>query len=280
MKYLFALAIAALLLSIAAPATTDNVGFAKNGSSGGSPGTLTYHGGPLMVTNSVRVILWAPAGFTYGSGYTELIDRYFTDVAATKGSTDNVYGVLPQYNVQNNTTYEGMLVDTNPYPPRACSGNTWCISSTQIRAELPTFLRSQGVGPSDTRANMLFLPQGVSVCSGGNCSYVNMCGFHGWTLDSGHWLYGIMPYQPWPGYCAKPNWPKPNGNDADVVLSTASHEHIEMITDPFPYSGWADNINREIADRCVGNFGPQVINGNPYELQSEWSNLRGCVYSG
>jgi hypothetical protein len=82
----------------------------------------------------------------------------------------------------------------------------------------------------------------------------------------------------------------PNGNVADVTISAASHEQIEMVTDPIVGRSWMDASRNEIGDKCDLEFGNpigatpggvnfnQQINGTNYMLQQEWSNAAGgCV---
>ena len=95
----------------------------------------------------------------------------------------------------------------------------------------------------------------------------------------------------------------PNGDQqADVSLKYISHEQLESITDPLPPNGWISaqgtgGSGGEIGDQCntTGSFDPngagtnpnaflptlggsngtffdQLDNGNPYYVQSEWSN--------
>lgn len=78
----------------------------------------------------------------------------------------------------------------------------------------------------------------------------------------------------------------PNGNpDADVEISPLSHEIMEAITDPDVSTGWYDAVGNEIGDECAyrfdtplggtaadGNVYNQVINGNHYLTQTEFSN--------
>src|SRR5207253_2374311 len=80
----------------------------------------------------------------------------------------------------------------------------------------------------------------------------------------------------------------PNGDAADATINTISHEHNEAITDPYGDAWWA-NSQDEVADLCNFDFGTpvggaagaeynQVINGNHYWLQREYSNDdSGCV---
>ena len=96
----------------------------------------------------------------------------------------------------------------------------------------------------------------------------------------------MVPYEANDGCAGEQS---PNGNDADPALDSVSHEHIEMITDPYG-SAWFDNTSdgNEIADKCPVYGAPlgvtptgeynQTINTHPYWLQEEWSNRAGgCV---
>jgi hypothetical protein len=80
------------------------------------------------------------------------------------------------------------------------------------------------------------------------------------------------------------NIQSPNGNvDGDVEISPTSHEIMEAITDPDTVTGWYDQIGFENGDECAyvygtpvggsaGTFFNQVINGNHYLTQEEFSN--------
>jgi hypothetical protein len=89
----------------------------------------------------------------------------------------------------------------------------------------------------------------------------------------------VMAGQRWSG--------TPNNNpDGDTVISPTSHEVNELITNPdnngFTASGWFDVAGFENGDECnfvygtvqgtPGQFFNQVINGNHYLTQEEFSN--------
>ncbi|HZT85662.1 MAG TPA: hypothetical protein VE984_09615 [Gaiellaceae bacterium] len=76
--------------------------------------------------------------------------------------------------------------------------------------------------------------------------------------------------------------------DADVEISPLSHEIMESITDPNTSNGWFDGIGNENGDDCAyvygngtwtdmlggspGTFYNQIINGDHYITQEEFSN--------
>jgi hypothetical protein len=91
----------------------------------------------------------------------------------------------------------------------------------------------------------------------------------------------VIPYNAVPGHCQSGN-PRPNGSPADPTISTISHEHNEMVTDPSG-DAWINPDGSEGGDLCITNFGPalggtgssaynEVIDGGHYYLQEEWSN--------
>jgi PKD repeat protein len=107
-----------------------------------------------------------------------------------------------------------------------------------------------------------------------------------------------------PKYCQSDNnaaVQEPNGDGGDVAIKYMSHEDSETITDPLVGSGWYDTASgNEVGDNCnywdgtvtdvaagddpnafeptlggsasAGTLFDQLINGDQYYTQSEWSN--------
>ena len=69
-------------------------------------------------------------------------------------------------------------------------------------------------------------------------------------------LYAVIPYNAVPGHCQSDN-PRPNGSTADPTISTISHEHSEMVTDPVG-DAWIDSSGSEDGDLCLTSFGPAI----------------------
>lgn len=82
-----------------------------------------------------------------------------------------------------------------------------------------------------------------------------------------------------------------NDSAGDSTVNVTSHEANETITDDLG-NAWYDRQGNENGDKCAWKFGTalgnngcgnynQVINGDDYYLQGEWSNhSSGCVWSG
>jgi hypothetical protein len=261
-------------------------------------GNLTYHGGPVLVTNRVYAIYWVPAGYTVSSGYQSTINQFFTDVAHDSGSTSNVYWSDTQYtnsagtHIRYSTSFGGSAVDTKALPASGCkdSYTTVCLSDAQLRTEI----NSVATAHAWSRANaifFLFTAKGIGSCSGSSCAFSTYCAYHSsWAPSAGRTYYANMPYADTvPSACDAGN--KPNNDDADATLNVTSHEHNEAITDPRG-NAWYDAAGFENGDKCAwvfgtqlggtsGHFYNQVVNGHHYELQQEWSNQTSrCVLTG
>ncbi|MEA2556680.1 MAG: hypothetical protein QOG88_218 [Actinomycetota bacterium] len=260
---------------------------------------LLYHGGPVMRVNTTYAIYWVPSGSTMASNYKTTINRYFTDVSADSGKTSNVYFTETQYTdttgaIAYSSTFGGAIVDTNPFPANGCSvysGVTRCLTDAQISAEVRKVVNAHGLPSDGTHAYFMFTPKGVGGCfaaTGNTCAFTYYCAYHS---NLNNLLYANMPYaNTKPAACDSGE--SPNGNDADATLNVTSHEHREMINDPYG-TAWWDKRGYEGSDKCAWNFGAslgtaangslynQLINGHQYYLQQEWSNAKsGCVLRG
>jgi hypothetical protein len=263
-------------------------------------GNLRYHNGPVELTNKVYAIYWVPSGYTVSSSYESLISRFFTDVAAANGSTSNVYYSDTQYYNSSNqhiaysSTYGGSVVDTNPLPASGCTDSVTpvCLSDAQIQSEVARVAAAQGWSHNPNNEFFMFTAKNIGSCvSSSECSFSYYCAYHSW-FGSGSTvtLYANMPYADTdPSACDAES--HPNGDDADATINVTSHEHNETITDE-QGNAWYDLEGYENGDKCAWNFGSQIgstshgnynqlINGDPYELQLEYSNAhRTCVQTG
>jgi hypothetical protein len=174
-------------------------------------------------------------------------------------------------------------------------------SASELAANTPIYLI---IAPGDV--NVCFLA-GTRCFATTDCSYhAYFVDNHGDNV-----LYAVIPMQihgpgfhgvVWPKVCQYDNnhvVQEPNGDVADVVLTHLSHELNETITDPInQISGWFDTSGNEDGDLCnaygpfipagvnnanafsptlggsetAGTLYTQLINGDRYYTQSEWSN--------
>ena len=270
---------------------------------------MDYNGGPVMPSNTDYMVLWSPAGLSaYPAGYVSGLRTFFTDLAHDSGGHQNVDSVSAQYNdltgafARYQTTFGGVLVDTDPYPPTECPAAapvTACLTDPQIQTELEQFVASRGLKTDLSHEYFLLPPPHVETCftndpttGFGGCSagepsnLAAFCAYHSNTSLSPMLIYSDNPFDATNPLCQDGN--NPNGIADGEINGGLSHEQNESVTDPLPNDAWTNgagaNQGQEVGDQCVGMMGTplgtapngakynQVINGHFYWFQEEWSN--------
>ena len=297
------LALAALLL-----VATASSGSAASPHRGLIRGVVPRSGPPAVAphrfSRSKAINAAGPTTLTFDPSYQTHINQYFTDVAADKGFSTNVYSVATQYSdtsgaVQYKSTVGGSYVDKDPLPANGCDDGVdpYCITDQQIANEIQTVMTAKGWRGGLDHVFFLMTPNGVGSCFdalGTECTTNAFCAYHNYFVDSNveNVIYANEPYMGPSGDCigTSPGDIQgfPNDVDSDTTINTISHEHNEAITDPLtdPNSlAWIAADGSENGDLCAYGFGAQtgtgagaynqVINGHHYELQQEYSNTPG-----
>jgi serine protease len=174
-------------------------------------------------------------------------------------------------------------------------GGTWNDTSSvptsptqsQIAAEASAAATHFG-GVNTSADYMVFTPTGHSQNGFGT----QWCAYH---TSSGNLSFSYIPYQPDAGASCGMNFV--NGSDNsfgngyfDGFSIVAGHEYGEVITDPYPNTGWLDSRGAENADKCAwissgqGAASNIALGSNNFAVQSLWSNAfnggtGGCVLS-
>jgi hypothetical protein len=268
---------------------------------------VQYHGGPLMPSNTNYTLYWAPPKSpSYPSEYQTGVNKFFGDLAADSGGLENVDSVLIQYEgggqkPSYDSHFGGQLIDEDPYPPNGCTAATICLTDEQIRAEVTSFVQANHL-PEDLEHEYFVLTpptvescfeSGGEMCSGGVPNPEGYCAYHSYITNGTHViLYADDPYVG-ETVCDTHEYPNNNVSDAEVA-GGLSHEHAESVTDP-EGDAWLNNRSGdEVGDLCrtfepeseygkelgTSNGAPynQLINGDPYFYQQEWSNeIDGCA---
>jgi hypothetical protein len=262
---------------------------------------LFYEGGPVLHANRTHLIFWAPSnwGLTFEPGYIALIKRFLADVAADSRRPTNVYSLSGQYRDSGGaaayaSSHAPALLDTYRATNRCVeppSAPLWthCVSDAEIAGEIARVVNADHLPQTGRDIYFLLTPDGMgsceftgpSDCALGGSAPGSYCGYH--TTGYGL-LYAVIPYNAVPPHCQSTS-PRPNSSSADPAISTVSHEHNEVVTDPLG-DAWLDPSSQENGDLCLTNFGPalggsgagaynEVIHRDHYYLQEEWSNRDG-----
>jgi len=183
------------------------------------------------------------------------------------------------------------------------TGYSACLTDTQLRAEVAHVLSTHSLSSDLTHIYALFLPKGVEscfypdnvptgrqqACTINSTPSAAYCAYHSAAGSTNNSIYASMPFPIYQsatgrscavGGSSAPQSPN-NQTDADVVLSTLSHEVSESMSDPHLDSWYAVDGN-ENGDLCsyiygnvsgtAGHFYNQTINGHHYLTQEEFSN--------
>jgi PKD repeat protein len=177
------------------------------------------------------------------------------------------------------------------------------IAADGLPSDGPT---AGGQLPGGAPIYFVVLPSDVDVCFGdgsGTCASNDFCAYHSSYADGpNNVLYATIPTVAlgspqnakgcqWDGNSAVQ---EPNATIADVGLKYISHEDNETITDPLGTGWWNNYTGNENGDNCndydtnaaaftptlggdagTGTLYNQLIGGDQYYLQSEWSNGSG-----
>ena len=263
---------------------------------------LLYGGGPVMPANTNYALYWAPAGSpAYAAGYQSGVNRYLEDLAHDSGGNQNVDSVATQYGDSEghvaaySSHWGGALLDTHAYPANGCVAAPKCLTAEQIEAEIQRFVEAEGLPTGLEHEYFLLTPPGVESCFEANnkeCSAgatvgAAYCAFHFFiSSPSGPIVYANDPYVVGNEGCD--DGEHPNGPADAALQGGLSHEHNESITDP-EGNAWVGPEGNENGDKCRtfqestefgtplglaedGSHYNQLVNGDKYWYQQEWSN--------
>jgi hypothetical protein len=295
-----------------APLAGSTVGTAFADPLDGTNAGVTYHGGPVMHSETTYAVFWDPAG-AFQAGTEQTVANYLQNVAHDSGGNANVFSVAGQYadaagNAAYSQSYGGTLIDRDPYPAGGgCSTTTGtastCLWDSQLLTELQSFITARGLPIGMSDMYVVLTPDTVVTCmdGGGQCSTNSYCSLHSYATEgSSTLLYLMIPFTLLDSASdakscqedGNANVQEPQGDPgfADVAIKALTHEMLETVTDPL-LNAWYDAAGNEIADICNGttwnpeSFLPteggsasagtlydETINGAHYYLQGAWSN--------
>jgi hypothetical protein len=265
---------------------------------------LTYWGGPVISKVHVVAVFWGP---NINTAVTGGIGQFFTDITnsrfydlLTEYSTTGILGAAAPAVSTNQSIVRGQFDGAVTIAPSICPGPTVCtVTDTQVQTELAAQITAGHLPQplADATGNIeslyvIYFPPGVTIqLDPQTKSCVQFCAYHSNTLSNitpKFVPYGVLPDFAPPSGCA-------NGCGTGTIFqnttAVTSHEMSEAVTDALvgsapagfaPPLAWYDfpPDMGEIGDLCGGQDATVNAGGNPYTIQSEFSNLQGdCVSS-
>jgi hypothetical protein len=258
---------------------------------------LSYGGGPVQHSPHVYLLLWGPDWTSSAPAYSYLYSLYEglgVSPQDTWSPITSQYGDASGAPSFGTTVFEGAYQDTS-VPPDP-------VTPADLAAEADGFVTSHGITDVADAQIVIASQSGTCFSDGfaGNCGSPDpngtYCGWH--SITTSGVPFTNLPYQLDAGYSCGENFI--NGGTAgeyDGFTLVAGHEYAETITDPDPFTGWADPSDTvsdggdpgEIADKCVWGgsswgklgsdpYGDVTLSTGSFAMQSLWSNAAGrCV---
>jgi serine protease len=237
--------------------------------------SLSYGGGPVLVTPKVYLILWGYKTYGDPDKVAKLLKKY---IKAEGGSSfDNT---VTQYYMTSGTQ---QLNITNP---KKQFGGVWddevnSVPNNPSDSQVATEALN-GVSHFGYNANASYVvatPHGHSSIG----FATSWCAYHSNTFVSNQYVdYTNLPYMPDAGgNCGASIISAPKDEQAvdEGVTIVEGHEYAESETDPTPFSGWNSAFG-EIGDLCAWyDIQNDPFGKKSYTMQPMWSNASGsCVH--
>jgi hypothetical protein len=220
---------------------------------------MTYHGGKIMPSASVKSIFWGKKWGTssfFGDKITGL-DSFYT------GFNQSNYAVTSdEYTGSNGHVGPSIFNMGHVVDAFTASGGN---STSAILAEAC----KQFTGPNDGTAYYAVYTDvrrgNAGYCayhSSGSCGGVTVRFAFFWDLDGD-------------SGCDPGDTSSVHSQGLEALANVSAHELSEARTDPGSPGGWYDSSGAENGDKCAWTFNvPHVsfTNGSSWKLQGEWSN--------
>jgi hypothetical protein len=233
---------------------------------------LNYGGGSLLTQVKLVVVYWYDGTFdpwvlgNMEPFYEAMLKSAYMDL-------------LWEYNVPWYTNFgRGSVYNDQAYWIAPKNRST-ALSQADIESELQSQIQDGWLPSPD--ANTLYalhFPAGIHITANNGSTACgpnayDWCGYHDHFKSSiGDIRYFVMPdFSPGSGCDIRCGRNTRLGN----YTSTASHEVLEAMTDPDPFSGWSGGTSGEIGDYCGKTASDAKIMdtyGTVYSVQRMWSN--------
>jgi hypothetical protein len=224
---------------------------------GGSP-LMTYHGGPVLHTNTTTAIFWGSewSAASFQGDKVTGIDTFFGGLGGSSfASTSTEYGD-GSGNVTTSSSYHGHVFDLSTAPRRAIQVSDAVAEACKVTND----------NPDPNGVYFLYTSTGAG--------HVNYCAWHshGTCSNGASVQVAYMPNIDGIAGCDPQDTTTGHSEGLAALVNVTSHEWSEAITDP-ALNAWYDSSGEENGDKCAWSFHNDVsVGGQQWKVQMEWSN--------
>jgi hypothetical protein len=216
---------------------------------------MTYHGGPILPSTTVKAIWWGSSWPGYTGDKISGIDKFYTGVGGTSYDATNVeYTDSSGRQVSSSVTYQGHVVDGSTVPKR--------VSTSAVLAEVCKMVPSPAANA--------YYPVYVDQPRG----HANYCAYHSWGSCNGKAIeFGFFFKLDGDPGCDPGSTVSGQSQGLAALANVTGHELSETQTDPNG-NAWYDGSGAENADKCAWTFGGSYVlfGSTRWKVQGNWSN--------
>jgi hypothetical protein len=225
-----------------------------NPHNGGSP-DMTYHGGPILPSATVKAIWWGASWPTYAGDEITGMDKFYSAVGGTSyAASVNEYTDSSGHQVGSSITYQGHSIDGSATPNH--------ISTSAVLAEVCK------VVPKPVANG--YYPVYVDKPRGG----ANYCAYHSWGSCNGTPIeFGFFFKLDGDAGCNPDSTVAGQSEGLAAAANVSGHELSETRSDP-QGNAWYDSSGAENSDKCAWTFGGSyvLLGSQKWQVQGNWSN--------
>ena len=221
----------------------------------GSNVDMSYHGGPILPSTTVKAIFWGSSWPSYRGDEIAGMDKFYSSVSGTSyAASVDEYTDNAGHRVGSTITYQGHLVDGSsaPRPP----------GTSSVLAEVCKMV------PKPVTNG--YYPVYVDQPRGG----ANYCAYHSWGSCNGVAIeFGFFWKPDGDAGCNPGSTVAGQSEGLAADANVSGHELSETRSDP-KGNAWYDSSGEENADKCAWAFGGKyvLLGSQQWKIQGNWSN--------
>jgi hypothetical protein len=257
---------------------------------------VTYHGGPVLQSPTVYIVLWLPSGrHIEPSGNDATVQSRLGQVAQDLSGT-HYLGVLTQYSASSQVRSRGLWVDLTPYPHAGTEADP--LQASDYGDAVKRAMANNGWKPGLDKLYLVYTANGTEACglsnisSGGHapdyanspqdCTFpdsdFNQCSGHTFLMQDGQpAAYAIIPLPAASGCLSHSGLPQDPNHDIplDTALTDAALLIAATIVDPLGNAWYTGNpVTGELGCFSSDAIDDLNLNGRPLSVFSLYSNAR------
>ena len=216
---------------------------------------MSYHGGPILPSTSVKAIFWGSSWPSSAGDKITGLDKWYTGVRGTSyAASVDEYTDAAGKSVSSSISYSGHIVDSSAVPrtlgTSAVLGEVCKVVTKPVAdAYYPVYVDKKR----------------------GNANY---CAYHSWGTCKGTPVeFGFFFDLDGDAGCDPQSTVSGESQGLAALANVTGHELSETRSDPNG-NAWFDSSGEENGDKCAWTFGGSyvLLGSTKWKIQGNWSN--------